>query len=59
MSILIGLYVINCGDNEAENEMKMKNKSHIYDMNRSKPRHGHKYLKYKICRITMMVIYIN
>ena len=29
VSILIGLYVINCDDNEAENEMKMKI-NHIY-----------------------------
>ena len=28
-------------------EMKMKNRSHRYDMNRPKSRHGHKYSKYK------------
>ena len=27
----------------------MKNRSHKYDINRPKPRHGHKYTKYKIC----------
>ena len=30
-------------------ELKMKNRSHKYDINRPKPRHGHKYTKYKIC----------
>ena len=29
--------------------LKMKNRSHKYDINRPKPRHGHKYTKYKIC----------
>ena len=26
----------------------MKNRSHIYDMNQPRPRHGHKYTKYKM-----------
>ena len=30
-------------------EIKMKNKSHRYDINRSRPRHGHKYCKFKNC----------
>ena len=29
--------------------LKMKNRSHKYDINRPKPRHGHKYTKHKIC----------
>ena len=28
--------------------MKMKNKSHRYDINRPRSRHGHKYSKYKV-----------
>ena len=28
-------------------EMKVKNRSHRYDINRPKFRHGHKYSKYK------------
>ena len=27
----------------------MKNRSHRYDINRNRPRHGHKYTKYKMC----------
>ena len=26
--------------------LKMKNRSHIYGINRPRPRHGHKYTKY-------------
>ena len=36
--------------------LKMKNRSHIYDIYRPRPRHGHKYNKCKICLIIMMVI---
>ena len=32
--------MINYDDNEAENEMKMKNRSHRYDMNRLRPTLG-------------------
>ena len=32
----------------------MKNRSHSYDINRSRPRHGHKFIKYKKCLIMMM-----
>ena len=32
--------MINYDDNEAENEMKMKNRSHRYDMNRPRPTIG-------------------
>ena len=35
----------------------MKNRSHRYD--RPRPRHGHKYTKYKMCFSTMMVICIK
>ena len=34
----------------------MKYRSHRYDINRCRPRHGHKYTKYKMCLSTMMVI---
>ena len=27
----------------------MKNRSHRYDINRPRPREGHKYIKYKMC----------
>ena len=30
-------------------EMKMKNKSHRYDINRPRSRHGQKYNKHKEC----------
>ena len=36
-------------------KLKMKNTSHIYYINTPRPRHGHKYTKYKI----MMVICIK
>ena len=29
--------------------LKMKNRSHRYDINRPRPRYGHKYTKYKMC----------
>ena len=34
--------------------VEMKNRSHSYDINRSRPRHGHKFIKYKKCLIMMM-----
>ena len=37
----------------------MKNRSQVYDINRTRPRHGQKYIKYKICLSIMMVIYIK
>ena len=37
----------------------MKNRSHIYDINRPRPRHGHKYTNYKICGNKMIVISIK
>ena len=36
-------------------KLKMKHRSHRYDVNRPRPRHGHKYTKYKVCLIIMMV----
>ena len=36
----------------------MKYRSHRYDINRPRPRHGHKYIKYKIClSITIVIMY--
>ena len=37
-------------------EMKMKNRSHRYEINRPRSRHGHKYSKYKKCLCKMMPI---
>ena len=31
--------------------LKMKNRSQKYDINRPRPRHGHKYTKYKIVSV--------
>ena len=39
--------------------LKMKNRSHRYDINRPRSRHGHKYTKYKICLSIMMAICIK
>ena len=39
--------------------LKMKNRSHRYDINGSTPWHGHKYAKYKMCQSIMMVICIK
>ena len=36
--------------------LKMKNRSHGYDTNGTRPKHGHKYSKFKMCLIIMMVI---
>ena len=37
-------YMINDNENEAENEKR----SHKYDINRPRPRHGNRYTKYKM-----------
>ena len=37
----------------------MKNRSQIYNINRPRPRYGHKYTKYKMCLSTMMIICIK
>ena len=36
----------------------MKNRSHRYDINRPRPRHGYKYAKYKMYDSTVMAIYV-
>ena len=41
-----------------ENEAKMKNKSHRYDLNGIRSRHGHKYAKYKVC-LSIMILCIS
>ena len=33
----------------------MKNRSHKYDINRLRPRHGHRYTKYKMCPSIIML----
>ena len=38
--------------------LKMKNGSHIYDINRTRSRRGHKYTKYQMC-ISMMMVMCN
>ena len=38
--------------------LKMKNRSQGYDINRTRPRYGHGYTKYKMCLGTMMVTYM-
>ena len=40
--------------NENENEAEMKDRSQNYDVNRSRPRHGQRYTKYKICLSIIM-----
>ena len=37
----------------------MKNRSHRYVINRPRAKHGHRYTKYKMCLIIMMVIDIK
>ena len=44
--------------NDNENETEMKNRSHRCDINRLRPRHGHKYTKY-ICLGIMTAISIT
>ena len=39
--------------------MKMKNRSHRYDINRPRSRHGQKYGKYKKSLSMMVLICIN
>ena len=40
-------------------KMNMKIRSHRYDLNRPKSKHGHKYSKYKKCLSMMMLICIK
>ena len=37
----------------------MKNRPNIYDINKPRPRHGHKYTKYKMGHSMMVVICIR
>ena len=37
-------------------KVKIKNRPHIYDLNRTRSKHGYKYTKYKMCFIMIMVI---
>ena len=46
-------------DNHNDNGHKMKNKSHRYDINRPRSRHGHKYSKNKRCLSMITIIYIK
>ena len=39
--------------------LKMKDRSHKYDINRPRPSHGHKYTIYKMCLSIIMAIYIK
>ena len=39
--------------------LKMKNRSQIYDINRPRPRHGHKYTKCKVYLTIMFAICIK
>ena len=40
-------------------KLKIKNTSHRYYINRPRPRHGHKYTKYKMSLSIMLVICIK
>ena len=35
----------------------MKNRSHRYDIHRPRPRHGYKFIKYKMCFSITMAIF--
>ena len=37
----------------------MKSRSHRYDVNRPRPRQGHKYTEYEVCLGKMMVMCIK
>ena len=39
--------------------LKIKSRSQKYDINRPRSRHGHNYIKYKICLSIMMIICIK
>ena len=39
--------------------LKMKHRSQRYDINRPRPRHGHKFTTYKMCLSIMLVICIK
>ena len=40
-------------------KLKMKNESHIHDINGPGPKHGHKYTKYKMYLSILMVVCIK
>ena len=40
-------------------KIKMKNRSHRYDIHRHSSRHGHKYSKYRRCLTMIMVLCIK
>ena len=44
--------------NDNENEAEMKNRSHRYDINKPRTRHGRKNTKFKLCLGIIMVTYI-
>ena len=39
--------------------LKMKTRSHRYDINRPRPRHGRRYTKYEMCLSVMTVIVLS
>ena len=39
--------------------LKMENRSHRYDINRPRPRHGHKYAQFNMCLSRMMAVCIK
>ena len=39
--------------------LKMKTRSHRFEINGPRPRYGHKYTKYKLCLSIMMAICIK
>ena len=39
--------------------LELKNRSRRYEINRSKPKHGRKHTRYKMCLNIMMVICIK
>ena len=39
--------------------LEMKKRSHSYDINRPRPRHGQKYTNHKICLSIMMITRIK
>ena len=45
--------------NDNENKTEMKSRSQRYDIIWPRPRDWHKYTKFKMCLIIMMVIYIK
>ena len=54
-SMLFWDYKINYSENKAETKIR----SHRYDINRPRPRNGHKYTEYKVCFNMMTVTCIK